>query len=648
MESMLGDWWNYINVIGQADVIIGMKLRYVKAKLKNWVVESKTSKLARRWWLENYMREVEVDIEVGLAFEADRVDLGGAKEEHKGIVLREEISWKQKSRVKWLIEGDRNSAYFHAMTSARWRSNRISVLNVEGSMINDKEGISCAILDFYGSLYSSEDITRPIPEDVVFKGLSLEERSFLEVPFDEEEVKKAVYSMSRDKAPGPDGFFKSSRGLRQGDPLSPFLFVIVAETLSRLIVSGCALGLFQGFKIARDRVEVSHLQFADDTLLFCCLDEASIANIKGAIRCYEMFSSQKVNFHKLFLFAINMPLALASSFARMLGCKLDSLPSKYLGLPLGVGRPRKHLWDPVVERIDKRLDTWKRNLISKGGRLVLVKAVLASIPTYFFSLFKCPVSVALKIEQIQRRFLWGGSGDSLGVPLVKWEELWRFSIEQDQFWVKVVVSKYGSKSGQWESDDLFSFKGITVWRDILKIRAKFVMGTRLKVYSGDRIRFWLDAWCALEPLCMLFLMLFRVAPAKEVLRNARVFNGVHKPAHRVYINTIASVIARARCLPPFQFVSAFDLWEGWRVICLEGSHCPKVIPRWSPSPLGKLKISFDGSSFGNQGPAGIGGLCRNSSGESVWNFSGPLGVCDSSEAVVERLLRASNILIGVF
>ncbi|XP_077242065.1 uncharacterized protein LOC143882471 [Tasmannia lanceolata] len=85
----------------------------------------------------------------------------------------------------------------------------------------------------------------------------------------------------------------------------------------------------------------------------------------------------------------------------------------------------------------------------------------------------------------------------------------------------------------------------------------------------------------------------------------------------------------------FRFVSAFDLWEGWGVVCLSSEWANKVVQRWEPPPQGVLKIKFDGACFGNPGPAGVGGLCRDDAGKVLWSFWGPLGVTDATEAEVQ-------------
>ena len=84
---------------------------------------------------------------------------------------------------------------------------------------------------------------------------------------------------------------------------------------------------------------------------------------------------------------------------------------KYLGLLLGAKFKDKSIWNPILEKMERRLAGWKRLYLSKGGRVTLIKSTLSNLPTYFLSLFPIPASVANRIETLQRNFLWGSFGD---------------------------------------------------------------------------------------------------------------------------------------------------------------------------------------------------------------------------------------------
>ena len=107
-----------------------------------------------------------------------------------------------------------------------------------------------------------------------------------------------------------------------------------------------------------------------------------------------------------------------SRLAALLSCKIGSIPLNYLGMPLGAPQKALSIWDPILEKVERRLAGWKKLYLSKGGRLTLLKSILSSMPTYFMSLFPIPIKVAKRIELLQRNFLWDGVGDSRSYHLV--------------------------------------------------------------------------------------------------------------------------------------------------------------------------------------------------------------------------------------
>jgi hypothetical protein len=147
------------------------------------------------------------------------------------------------------------------------------------------------------------------------------------------------------------------RGLKQGDPLAPFLFILVAEGLGGAMRKAVDLELFKGFTVGRRGVVVSHLQYADDTL---CIGEASVENLwtlKAILRGFEMASGLKINFWKSYLLGVNVSeefLAMGCSFHN---CKRGAVPFKYLGLPVGANPKSLATWEPLLEQIRRRLNS---------------------------------------------------------------------------------------------------------------------------------------------------------------------------------------------------------------------------------------------------------------------------------------------------
>ena len=220
----------------------------------------------------------------------------------------------------------------------------------------------------------------------------------------------------------PAGFFPSSKGLRQGDPLSPYLFVIGMEALSCLINSAVEGNYFARSRIAVGRGEdlvISHLLYADDTLIFCQANIEQLKYLSWILMWFEALSSLKINLNKSEIIPIGT-VDNVEELASELGCKVGSFPTLYLGLPLGAKHKALGVWDLIEERFRKRLAYWKIQYISKGGRATLIRSTLSSLPIYYLSLFRMPQKVSARLERIQRQFLWGGSDHDKKISLVKW------------------------------------------------------------------------------------------------------------------------------------------------------------------------------------------------------------------------------------
>ena len=109
------------------------------------------------------------------------------------------------------------------------------------------------------------------------------------------------------------------------------------------------------------------------------------------------------------------------SLATELGCRAGHLPTTYLGLPLGATHKSVAIRDNIEEKMHKKLVLWKRNFISKGGRITLIKSTLASLPLYQMSIFRIPGAVAKRLEKLQRCFLWGSGAREKKAHLVNWD-----------------------------------------------------------------------------------------------------------------------------------------------------------------------------------------------------------------------------------
>jgi hypothetical protein len=202
----------------------------------------------------------------------------------------------------------------------------------------------------------------------------------------------------------PYGFFSSSRGLRQGDPLSPRLFVFVMEALSRMIFDAVSGGLLEGFKVGN--ADFSHLLFVDDTLIFCIAHSSQLRHLRSLFLLFEAALGLKVNLAKSNLIPVGN-VDQVERLADIILCVIASLPAKYLGLPLGASYKSTHIWDGVIEKIEHQLTSWQRLYLSKSGRVTLIKSTLASVPIYFLSLFPITGECCYSLREVTTGFSLG-------------------------------------------------------------------------------------------------------------------------------------------------------------------------------------------------------------------------------------------------
>nr|XP_027086510.1 uncharacterized protein LOC113708247 [Coffea arabica] len=320
------------------------------------------------------------------------------------------------------------------------------------------------------------------------------------------------------------GFFKSTRGLRQGDPLSPGLFIIGAEVLSRSLNQLVEHREFKCFSVPRGCPMITHLSYADDVLVFSGASSASLRCVMQIIGKYEAVSGQEINVQKSgFMVHAKLPSQCVARIRRVTGFGLKSFPVRYLGCPLFVGRRKCLYFMELVQSVISKVSSWRSRFLSNGGRIVLIKHVLSAIPTHLLAASCPPKGVLALVERAMANFLWGEREGGLRHHWIKWADLcadssqggvgvrslldvhtafsfklwWRFRTGEC-LWATFMRAKYCRQShpcmvaaGQGSS---------YMWRRLLQIREVAEQNLWWEMRSGQ-CNFWFDNWMGSGPLC---------------------------------------------------------------------------------------------------------------------------------------------------
>ena len=471
--ELVKEWWESYSVNGTPSFVFAAKLKALKVDLKKWNDTQFGNVSLQKKQLMADLRAID-------AMEDSRqlsVEERGRREiiiaGLEKVILMDEISWRQKSRVLWLKEGDKMFAFFHRIANSNQNTNAISQLLINGTLSTNQDEIRDHIAEFCEQLYLEDGHRRPYLDGIQFSTISSEDVDWLDRPFDEVEINNVVQGCNGDKAPGPDGFslaffqhcwsivrtdvlavckefhehcqferslnatfvslipkkhganqlkdfrpislvggmykiiakllakrlstvlgrivspsqnafvkgrqildsvlianecldsrlqsaipgvickldlekaydhvnwvfllyllrrcgfsarwrqwiyfcissvrfsilvngspcgfFQSSWGIQQGDPLSPMFFVIIMEALSRMIENAIGAGMLSGFAVSRnvqDPLPISHLLFADDTLIFCEANDEHIDYLRSILVWFEATSGLRVNLGK--------------------------------------------------------------------------------------------------------------------------------------------------------------------------------------------------------------------------------------------------------------------------------------------------------------------------------------------------------------
>lgn len=202
------------------------------------------------------------------------------------------------------------------------------------------------------------------------------------------------------------GSFISCCGLKQGDPLSPYLFVLAMEKFSQIIKVAVDNRNWKEVKASRGGASSSHIFFANDLVLFKEASKSQAFVMRKFLELFCSMSGQQVNYQKSCVYVSpNVTKEVAKELANFCGSPITDCRGKYLGVPVIHHRVSKRTYANLVDKICKRLAAWKSSTLNMASRLTLIKPVTSALPLYTMQTAKLPTSMCDKLDRINRNFL---------------------------------------------------------------------------------------------------------------------------------------------------------------------------------------------------------------------------------------------------
>nr|GEU41238.1 RNA-directed DNA polymerase, eukaryota, reverse transcriptase zinc-binding domain protein [Tanacetum cinerariifolium] len=399
----------------------------------------------------------------------------------------------QKAKIKWDIEGDKNTRYFHG------------VLNIRGIMVDGKwtekpSNVKLEFLHHFRNRFDKPTDNR-VHIDMNFpKSITIDQQMDLECAVFKEELKRAVWECGTDKSPGPDG--------------SSFGFY-------RQFWSSIENDVFAA---------VSHFFTFGD-----------IPN--GCLR---------INTCKSKIMGVNVGDEKVKYAALKLRCLVFNTSFSYLGTNVGGNMSRVQAWTEVVDKVKSRLSNWKMKSLSIGGRLTLLQSVLGSMPIFHMSIFRVSLTVLHSLASIRCYFFNGHELNSNKASWVKWKNVlaskekgglgvsslyalnralmmkwvWRFYSQKESIWARVIKAIYGDDE---QVGNISKAGSRSCWRNIVnEVRILSNQGIkvldymRIKLENGESTAFWDDNWIGGKVLKYSFPRIYALETEKEVAVNSKM------------------------------------------------------------------------------------------------------------------------------
>ncbi|CAH1428278.1 unnamed protein product [Lactuca virosa] len=374
------------------------------------------------------------------------------------------------------------------------------------------------------------------------------------------------------------GFFEGKRGLRQGDPLYPYLFTIVMEVFNLILLK--KIEDFQNFKFHSKCLsqKITHLCFADDLLVFSYGNGNSARVVRDALNDLKKVSGLKASMEKSQIFFSCVKPNMRRIILGILPFDIGKFPFEYLGIPMCVTKLFCRDCKQLVEKIKMRILNWKSKALSFAGRLLLINSVLTTIHVYWASIFKIPIATIREIEKICRSYPWANGEIVKGKAKVKWidicrpkdygglgvknlrkwndallaKHVWNVINNKNSLWVQWVKKNYIGDRNFW---DILQKKSMSwTWKRFLEVRKIVRPHVVSCVGNGMNTSLWHDWW---HPIGILSTIISR----KDWIRNG--FSDISK---------VNDVMVNDFYLWPIEWVIEFPGLKDGPMFCIDANQ----------------------------------------------------------------------------
>nr|GEZ14506.1 RNA-directed DNA polymerase, eukaryota [Tanacetum cinerariifolium] len=439
------------------------KLRSLKHNIKQWHANTSSHDRSSKQSVMRDLKLIDKKINDGSASQIDLDNRIKLMQDLDNFDKFEALDLVQKTHIKWDIEGDENSNFFHGMINQKRRTQAIKGIMHDGEWITDPVRLKDVFLNFFKVKFQAHNSQVTFSHLLASNTLPDHDSISLEAPASISKIKDDVWACGSFKAPKPDGFsFTFDAPWFQYffftliPKVSNPIFIKYFRPISLIGIHYKIIAKVLAIRISKviDKI-VSHEQSAfiagrqllDGPLILSeAIDwfkkrkkqmllfkvdfekafDSSSNDLDNIIRVFYVFylaSGLKINMHKSNIYGVGVSNEDVSSMSRDSGCASGSFPLMFLGLPIGSNMSRINNWKPLIDRFHSRLSSWKANLLSIGGRLTLIKSVLGSLGIYYLSIFKAPELVLKDLERSRASFFWGSTIDNKKMAWIKWSNI---------------------------------------------------------------------------------------------------------------------------------------------------------------------------------------------------------------------------------